>query len=39
MKNKLILMAAVLAFTYTAAQENPHLNPQIKAYSKKLTAL
>lgn len=39
MKTKLIFMAAVMAFTYSAAQENPDMNPQIKLYSKKIDSI
>ncbi|MDN5478228.1 MAG: hypothetical protein L0G39_14935 [Chryseobacterium sp.] len=39
MKTKLIFMAAVMAFTYTAAQRNLDRNPQIKTYSKKIDSI
>lgn len=39
MKTKLIFMAAVMAFTYTVAQESPHINPQMTIYSKKIDSI
>ncbi|PIF46044.1 hypothetical protein CLU96_3062 [Chryseobacterium sp. 52] len=39
MRTKLLFMAAVMAFTYSAAQENPDMNPQIKLYSKKIDSI
>lgn len=39
MRTKLIFMAAVMAFTYSAAQEKQNVNPQIKIYSKKIDSI
>ncbi|MCT2409671.1 MICOS complex subunit MIC60 [Chryseobacterium antibioticum] len=39
MKTKLILMAAVMAFTYSTAQQTPDMNPKIKLYSKKIDSI
>lgn len=39
MRTKLIFMAAVMAFTYSVAQEKPDMNLQIKLYSKKIDSI
>ncbi|MGK6340917.1 hypothetical protein ACMGDK_01680 [Chryseobacterium sp. DT-3] len=39
MRTKLIFMAAVMAFTYSAAQEKQDMDLQIKRYSKKIDSI
>ncbi|MBK1896848.1 hypothetical protein [Chryseobacterium paridis] len=39
MKNKITLLAAVLAFSYSFAQENPPMESQMKIYSKKIDSI
>ncbi|GAA4166270.1 hypothetical protein GCM10022217_39760 [Chryseobacterium ginsenosidimutans] len=39
MKTKIALMTALMAFSYTFAQENPHANPLMKSYSRKIDSI
>ncbi|MDQ0594085.1 hypothetical protein QFZ37_002454 [Chryseobacterium ginsenosidimutans] len=39
MKTKIALMAAVIAFSYASAQENPHTDSQLKNYSRKIDSI
>jgi hypothetical protein len=39
MKTKIALMTAVMAFSYSFAQENPHTNSQLKSYSRKIDSI
>ncbi|WP_261512402.1 hypothetical protein [Chryseobacterium paludis] len=39
MKNKITLLAAVMAFSYNFAQESPQMESQIKIYSKKIDSI
>lgn len=39
MKNKIILLAAVMVFSYNFAQENPLMESSIRIYSKKIDSI
>ncbi len=39
MKTKFALLAAVFLFSYSFAQENMHMDPQMKIYSKKIDSI